>query len=199
VGLVDGKPAAGEGVVVASYTHDFARTVEPRLHIHNLVMNVVRIPVVDGDGRPVERRARIRSERCPPPERFIRACRVRVPVDRPRLREDGQRWPNVPIVFCGTRALAEVWTYRYLAAADTSALTEPVASERVGAAGIQELAEAPAAPEPTPAEVRAGARTVDIPYRIVGVSNARRGKPGGPPTASAEPTRRHSQSGDSLC
>ncbi len=27
------------------------------------------------------------------------------------------RWPNVPIVFCETRPLAEEWTYRYLAAA----------------------------------------------------------------------------------
>ena len=41
---------------------------------------------------------------------------------RPALVADGLaecqvRWPNVPIVFCETRSLAEEWTYRYLAAA----------------------------------------------------------------------------------
>ena len=41
---------------------------------------------------------------------------------RPALVADGLaelqvRWPNVPIVFCETRQLAEEWTYRFLAAA----------------------------------------------------------------------------------
>ena len=27
------------------------------------------------------------------------------------------RYPAVPVIFCGTRALAEEWTYRYLGAA----------------------------------------------------------------------------------
>ena len=41
---------------------------------------------------------------------------------RPALIADGLaelqvRWPNVPIVFCETRTLAEEWTYRFLAAA----------------------------------------------------------------------------------
>ncbi|MHA0286077.1 ERCC4 domain-containing protein [Mycobacterium sp. C3-094] len=41
---------------------------------------------------------------------------------RPALVLDGLaevqiRWPNVPIVFCETRQLAEEWTYRFLAAA----------------------------------------------------------------------------------
>jgi ERCC4-type nuclease len=34
------------------------------------------------------------------------------------------RYPNVPIVFCETRALAEEWTYRWLAAALTYAQAE---------------------------------------------------------------------------
>jgi hypothetical protein len=33
------------------------------------------------------------------------------------LAEAQVRWPTVPIVFCETRALAEDWTYRFLAAA----------------------------------------------------------------------------------
>ena len=48
---------------------------------------------------------------------------------RPALVADGLaevqiRWPNVPIVFCETRQLAEEWTYRFLAAARAWAETE---------------------------------------------------------------------------
>ena len=48
---------------------------------------------------------------------------------RPALVADGLaelqiRWPNVPIVFCETRQLAEEWTYRFLAAAHAWAETE---------------------------------------------------------------------------
>lgn len=64
------------------------------------------------------------------------------------------RWPNVPIVFCETRALAQQWTYRYLAAAhiwaDPDITAEP----------------APKAP-PSTAEVRAWARDhgISVPDR----------------------------------
>lgn len=56
---------------------------------------------------------------------------------RPSLVADGLaecqvRWPNVPIVFCETRSLAEEWTYRYLAAAYAWASTERAAAERIG-------------------------------------------------------------------
>jgi hypothetical protein len=56
---------------------------------------------------------------------------------RPALVADGIaecqiRWPNIPIVFCETRSLAEEWTYRYLAAAHTRASTEPAAIQRIG-------------------------------------------------------------------
>jgi hypothetical protein len=40
------------------------------------------------------------------------------------LAELQVRWPNVPIVFCETRQLAEEWTYRFLAAARAWAETE---------------------------------------------------------------------------
>jgi hypothetical protein len=57
---------------------------------------------------------------------------------RPAVVADGiaecqVRWPTVPIVFCETRALAEEWTYRYLAAAYEWASSEEGASHRVGA------------------------------------------------------------------
>jgi len=75
------------------------------------------------------------------------------------------RWPNVPIVFCETRQLAEEYTYRFLAAAHTWADTESAAAERIDTA--DELADAPDAPEPSTAEVRAWARGqhIDVPDR----------------------------------
>jgi hypothetical protein len=57
----------------------------------------------------------------------------------PRPSADGLaelqvRWPSIPIVFCETRKLAEEWTYRYLAAAQTWAETEAAALQRIGLA-----------------------------------------------------------------
>jgi hypothetical protein len=47
------------------------------------------------------------------------------------LAELHVRWPAVPSVFCGTRGLAEEWTYRYLAAAQTGAVTEHPALQHI--------------------------------------------------------------------
>ncbi len=92
---------------------------------------------------------------------------------RPALVADGLaevqvRWPNVPIVFCETRQLAEEWTYRFLAAARAWAETEEAAIGRIvpagePAAGEPGLDQAPAAPEPSTAEVRAWARAQGLP------------------------------------
>ena len=92
---------------------------------------------------------------------------------RPALVADGLaevqvRWPNVPIVFCETRQLAEEWTYRFLAAARSWAETEEAAIGRImpagePAAGEPGLDQAPAAPEPSTAEVRAWARAQGLP------------------------------------
>jgi hypothetical protein len=74
---------------------------------------------------------------------------------RPALVADGLaelqiRWPNVPIVFCETRQLAEEWTYRFLAAAHAWAGTETASIERLtplaAAAATAEFAHAPDAP-----------------------------------------------------
>ena len=86
------------------------------------------------------------------------------------LAELQVRWPNVPIVFCETRPLAEEWTYRFLAAAHLWHATEQPALQRIspdpatviGAAGA-----AAAGPAPSTAQVRAWARSngLQVPDR----------------------------------
>jgi hypothetical protein len=86
---------------------------------------------------------------------------VRPAVVADSLAELQVRWPNIPIVFCETRKLAEEWTYRYLAAARLWAETEDLALARMG---IDEES-APSAlsePEPSTAEVRAWARMTGL-------------------------------------
>jgi hypothetical protein len=68
------------------------------------------------------------------------------------------RWPNVPIVHCENRKMAEEWTYRYLAAAHAWARDEPAAQARVGTTGVLPTAAGPAAPLPSSGELRAWAR-----------------------------------------
>lgn len=74
------------------------------------------------------------------------------------LAELQVRVPEVPIVLCGARKLAEEWTYRFLAAALRWAEQEGDAARRIGVA-FDEVADAPAAPGPSSAELRAWART----------------------------------------
>ena len=85
---------------------------------------------------------------------------------RPALVADGLaelqvRWPNVPIVFCENRKLAEEWTYRYLAAARTWAEAERPALSRIGAddeAAPDDATRGGVAPAPSTSEVRDWAR-----------------------------------------
>jgi hypothetical protein len=79
----------------------------------------------------------------------FRLQHVRPAVVLDGLAECQVRYPNVPIVFCETRRLAQEWTYRFLAAAGHAAEQEAAAGEVV----------ASLAPplEPAPAEVRAWA------------------------------------------
>jgi hypothetical protein len=74
------------------------------------------------------------------------------------LAELQVRWPNVPIVHCETRKLAEEWTYRYLAAAHVWASEEDAVLARVGNIGTSPIADGPVAPRPSTAELRAWAR-----------------------------------------
>jgi len=96
----------------------------------------------------------------------FKLARVRPALVADGLAELQVRWPNVPIVFCETRPLAEEWTYRFLAAAHAWAATEAAAIERLtplaASAAATELAAAPGPPEPSTAEVRAWARATGL-------------------------------------
>ncbi|AWK75087.1 hypothetical protein CBI38_29595 [Rhodococcus oxybenzonivorans] len=86
--------------------------------------------------------------------------RVRPAVVADGLAELQIRWPNVPLVFCETRALAEQWTYRYLAAAHIWADVDTAAPASGAPADNDTPAEAPA---PSTSEVRAWARGQGFP------------------------------------
>jgi hypothetical protein len=62
---------------------------------------------------------------------IFKSQRVRPAAVADGLAECQVRWPNVPLVFCETRLLAEEWTYRYLAAAHVWATTDAAALERI--------------------------------------------------------------------
>ena len=89
---------------------------------------------------------------------------------RPAMVADGLaelqiRWPNVAIVFCETRRLAEEWTYRFLAAAQAWSATEVAVPQRMSPTRVDLPASggvpAPAS-APTTAEVRAWARSAGL-------------------------------------
>ncbi|MCB0931419.1 MAG: Lsr2 family protein [Mycobacterium sp.] len=89
---------------------------------------------------------------------------------RPAMVADGLaelqiRWPNVAIVFCETRRLAEEWTYRFLAAAQAWSATEVAVLQRMSPTRVDLPASggvpAPAS-APTTAEVRAWARSAGL-------------------------------------
>lgn len=62
---------------------------------------------------------------------LFKQTRVRPATIADGLAECQVRWPNVAIVFCESRPLAEEWTYRFLAAAYTWAVAESIAIERI--------------------------------------------------------------------
>ena len=85
---------------------------------------------------------------------------VRPAVVADAIAESQARYPTVPIIFCETRALAQEWTFRFLAAALHEARLE------VGAWPHLDALEAagPVPPrEPTTAEVRAWAAAAGLP------------------------------------
>jgi hypothetical protein len=106
--------------------------------------------------------------------------RIRPAVVADGLAELQIRWPNVPIVFCESRQLAEEWTYRFLAAAHDWAIAEQAVLQRISpesAVGSPALAVGSLAPavgdarmapsDPSTAEVRTWARSagLDVPDR----------------------------------
>jgi hypothetical protein len=75
------------------------------------------------------------------------------------------RWPNVPIVFCETRALAQEWTYRFLGAALAELFAERDTADLAdGLAPATPLAARP----PTAADVRAWAAANGFAIAAVG-------------------------------
>lgn len=79
---------------------------------------------------------------------------VRPAVVAEAVAEHHARFPAIPIVFCETRALAQEWTYRFLAAA----LAELGLEQQVR----DEVAEFPAAVPASAAEIRAWAAMNDL-------------------------------------
>ncbi len=65
------------------------------------------------------------------------------------------RFPDVPIVFCETRPLAQEWTYRFLGAALAHVLESDSGARRAGS--LPAALPLPA-PTPQPRQVRAWAR-----------------------------------------
>lgn len=81
-----------------------------------------------------------------------------------RLAHLQVRHPNVPIVFPGTRGLAEEWTFRFLAAARQWVLDERAAGQRVAPARVRNARELPPSiHSPDEHAVRLWARSVGLP------------------------------------
>lgn len=88
------------------------------------------------------------------------------------LAELQVRWPSVPIVFTETRQLSEEWTYRYLAAAHSWAMTEQAMTARLTGEADSPDSPTVSPDEPAPAgpstsEVRAWARAggLEVPAK----------------------------------
>lgn len=117
---------------------------------------------------------------------------VRPAVIADGLAECQISWPGVPILFLETRALAQEWTYRFLAAAWAAA-----AEEYGGELAVRQLAPARplAPPDPTPAEVRAWALSQGMSVsdrgrvrrELVEAYRAARFDPPGAPDATESP------------
>lgn len=90
-------------------------------------------------------------------DRYSRAFQhkmVRSAVVADGLAECQVAFPNVPIVFCETRKLAQEWTYRFLGAALAEAVQDQSGELYFGALATGNVLPAR---EPTPAEIRAWA------------------------------------------
>lgn len=88
--------------------------------------------------------------------------RVRPAIVADGLAELQVRWPNVPIVFCETRPLAEEWTYRFLAAAQAWHGTEADVLQHLSVVTLAAIEPADGTAAPTTAEVRLWARAAGL-------------------------------------
>lgn len=94
----------------------------------------------------------------------FKLTRVRPSVVADAIAECQARFPGVPVMFCETRALAQEWTYRFLAAALVEAAEELPAGHAVAELPFGQVLPPP---EPTTAQVRTWARErgYDVPQR----------------------------------
>ena len=134
------------------------------------------------DGRAASRRGRGRG----PLLGDLQADRVRPALVADGLAEVQVRCPNVPIVFCETRQLAQEWTYRFLAAARSGAETEEAAIGRIMPAAGSPPPGSPASTRPPPPPGRRPPRSAPgrapraFPFRTAAGSAPRSGTPGAP-------------------
>jgi hypothetical protein len=101
---------------------------------------------------------------------LFKVDRVRPATVLDGLAELQVRYPSVPIVFCETRTLAEEWTYRYLAAAQTWLDAELAAVTRIEQPDLEVVVAlrgpvtvVEGVPDVPVADVRAWARSVGMP------------------------------------
>ncbi len=89
---------------------------------------------------------------------------VRPAVVADGLAELQVRWPNVAVVFCETRPLAEEWTYRFLAAARAWSVMEESVLQRISLTTVDlvEPGDKGAAAGPSTAAVRTWARSAGL-------------------------------------
>jgi hypothetical protein len=121
-------PCGDYGIIVDG---DLVAAVE-RKSLPDLITSVTsgRLRYALGELAALPRAAVVVEDRY---SQIYKQSRVRPALVADGLAECQVRWPNVPVVFCETRSLAEEWTYRYLAAAHVWASAEPAAVERIGA------------------------------------------------------------------
>lgn len=122
----------------------------------------------------------------------FRLDRVRPAVVADGLAECQVRWPNVPIVFCDTRKLAQEWTYRFLAAAEAAAH-----GEYAGELAVADLASPPPLTPHRPRRPRCapGPWPTGTPSPTAARSGARWSTPSGPRVGDERsPSRLHLRS-----
>ena len=103
---------------------------------------------------------------------------------------DGQaelqvRYPAIPIVSCETRKLAEEWTYRYLAAAQSWAEPDTAALHRIGLVAetpVETVPDENTTAAPSTAQIRAWPAPTGSPSPTADGSAPRSTRPGATPT-----------------
>lgn len=150
----DAGEDGGEGPVIAAVERKSLQDLVSSLTSGKLIYQMAELDGVGHAAVVVEERY----------SKVFSLDRVRPAVVADGLAELAVRFPAVPIVFCDTRAFAQEWTYRFLAAALSAAQDAVAADSRFRE--LEADASLPTTETPT-AVVRAWAREVglDVPDR----------------------------------